>query len=117
MATLEEELMRAFQSGLAGAVKDRLGRHDSPLDKMLSAVLQQHDGDFRAMLINAVSSALSDENFRTTITEGVRAKLARTLIDRFGGELEKQVNLLKSDPATRARITLAIEEIVSKKSA
>jgi len=30
----------------------------------------------------------------------------------LGGELEKQVNVLKSDPATRARITLAIEEIV-----
>jgi hypothetical protein len=39
------------------------------------------------------------------------------LVQRFGGELEKQVNALKSDPTTRARITIAIEEIVKQKTA
>jgi hypothetical protein len=42
--------------------------------------------------------------------------LAKVLIQRFGGEMEKQVNVLKSDPTTRARITLAIEEIVKQKT-
>lgn len=40
--------------------------------------------------------------------------LAKTLVQRFGGEIEKQVNVFKSDPTTRARITLAIEDIVKQ---
>jgi len=32
----------------------------------------------------------------------------------MGGELEKQVNKLKSNPETRARITLAISDIISQ---
>lgn len=48
-------------------------------------------------------------------TTAVRTTLAKTLVQKFGRELEKQVNALKSDPTTRARITIVIEEIVASK--
>jgi hypothetical protein len=69
----------------------------------------------RTLLVEGIKSALSDESFRDQIKAALRTKLAKVLIERFGGELEKQVNTLKSDPATRARITLAIEEIIKTK--
>jgi hypothetical protein len=59
---------------------------------------------------------LGDEQFRANIAEQARHLLAKQLIQMFSGELEKAVNQLKSDPATRARIVLAIEQIVSQKA-
>jgi hypothetical protein len=68
------------------------------------------------MLEQAVASCVGDPEFVESIRVAVRQSLAKTLVQRFGGELEKQVNALKSDPITRARITLALEEIVKERS-
>ena len=67
------------------------------------------------LLSDAVKSCVGDEAFREEIKSSTRKVLAKTLVARFGGEIEKQVNALKSDPTTRARIVLAIEEIVQSK--
>jgi len=39
-------------------------------------------------------------------------KLAKVLISKMSGELEKKVNELKQDPTTRAKITLAINKVM-----
>lgn len=111
----EKLLVDAINQGIREAVKTKLSGYQSPLDGIIGDALKRHDADFRSMLYSAVQSAVGDENFRSYIAAAVRGKLAKVLIDRFGGELEKQVNILKSDPATRARITLAIEEIVKER--
>ena len=55
------------------------------------------------------------DQFRDALKDALNAKLAKTLISRMGGELEKQVNELKANPATRAKITLAINELIELK--
>ena len=42
--------------------------------------------------------------------DALNNKLAKVIVARMGGELEKQVNALKANPLTRAKITLAIEQ-------
>jgi hypothetical protein len=109
---VELEFMNAIHDGIRDGVKSKLGGYNSPLDKMISELLLKHDSLFRDLLESAITSAMKDDTFR----EQVRHKLGSVLVARFGGELEKQVNMLKSDPATRARITLAIEQIVKERT-
>ena len=115
MPDLESDLLQAVKSGLHAAVKEKLASYNSPLEKLLTGIVQSNESELRTLLTDAISSALGDGLFREEIMAGVRKKLATILVQRFGGELEKQVNMLKSDPATRARITLAIEEIIKQK--
>jgi hypothetical protein len=113
----ESELMQAVKAGLQLAVRDRLAnQYNSPLEKVLVGIVEAEKEGLRELLFGSIRSALADPSFREQIAGAVRHKLAKVLVERFGGELEKQVNLLKSDPATRARITLAIEEIVRAKT-
>jgi hypothetical protein len=112
---LTKELLGAVKSGLHAAIKDKLAGYNSPLEKLMANVVEQHAPELRALLVESISTAISDDGFRQAIRDGLRSKLGKILVERFGGELEKQVNLLKSDPVTRARITVAIEEIISKK--
>lgn len=114
---LEKTLTQAIQDGIREGVKSKLGSSygDNPLTPMIAEVLKKHDAAFRSMLSEALTEAVGDVQFRNEIKNAVRHTLAKTLISRFGGELEKQVNVLKSDPTTRARITLAIEEIVKER--
>lgn len=114
---IEKTLTQAIQDGIRDGVKSKLssGYGDNPLTKLISEVLNKHDTAFRSMLSEALETAVVDKAFRKEIKDAVRHTLAKTLIARFGGELEKQVNVLKSDPTTRARITLAIEAIVKER--
>ena len=109
---IQKLVEQTVKESIAAAVQTKLGAYGSPLDAIIADVIKQHDGPIRSLLLDSIGSAFRDDGFRGTVASAVRAKLARTLIERFGGELEKQVNQLKSDPLTRARITTAIDEIV-----
>ncbi len=108
----------AIRDGLREGIKQKLSSsYNNPFDKLIEAAIASRGEEFRTLLAESLTSCLGDWVFREEIKTAVRHTLAKTLIQRFGGELEKQVNVLKSDPTTRARITVAIEEIVKDKTA
>lgn len=107
----EKLLEQAIRGALTEGMKEKL-RYNGTIDTLLKLSIEKHDAKFRSMLEDAIGSCVNDDSFREEIAGAVRTSLAKTLVQRFGGEIEKQVNALKSDPTTRARITIAIEEIV-----
>jgi hypothetical protein len=115
---MEIDTDKLFENSIRDAiregVKSKMSGYNSPLDKLVEASIKTHEASFRALLNDAVASCVTDDDFKDEICEAVRKSLAKTLVQRFGGEIEKQVNALKSDPTTRARITMAIEEIVKQ---
>lgn len=106
----------AIRDGIRDGIREKFKGYNSPIEKSVTAAIEQYSTKFRGLLEESIASCLNDKAFREEIASAVRASLAKTLIQRFGGEMEKQVNVLKSDPTTRARITLAIEEIVKQGS-
>lgn len=110
-------LENALKEGIREAVKAKFAQsYNNPLDALMTKAINDHAEATRRLLADAMQACLSDDDFRRQVAGEVRGKLAKLLVHRFGGELEKQINTLKSDPATRARITLAIEEIVKDRS-
>lgn len=113
----DQLLENAMRDAIREGVKNQLvGGYNSPLTKLIAEAFTTHHASIKTMLEEAVASSVNDPSFREEIATAVRHSLAKTLVARFGGEMEKQVNVLKSDPTTRARITLAIEEIVKDKT-
>lgn len=110
-------LENAIKDGLREAVKSRFtASYNNPLDALITNALREQAVSLHTLITEAIRACVADNGFRLAIADGVRSQLCKTLVQRFGGELEKQVNQLKSDPAMRARITLAIEEIVKDRS-
>jgi hypothetical protein len=114
----DDELFKdAIRDGIREGIKNKFSNHyNGPLDKLVENAVKEHSEPFRALLNDAIKSSVEDSVFREDIKQSVRTTLAKILVQRFGGEIEKQVNALKSDPTTRARITMAIEEIVQQKT-
>lgn len=108
----DEILNNAIKDGIREGIKAKFSGYNSPLDKLVSTAIEANTQAFRGMLEESIASCVNDPDFREEIKSATRTVIAKTLVQRFGGEMEKQVNALKSDPTTRARITLAIEEIV-----
>lgn len=113
-----EQLDSVIREAVRDGIKERLRRdYNNPLDALITAAIATQKESLKAMLEEAIATFAKDQAFRDEISSSVRSVMAKTLVQRFGGEMEKQVNALKSDPTTRARITLAIEEIVKQKTA
>lgn len=113
---IDLEIMNAVRDGIRKGVADKVGSgYDSPLNKVIKDAIDAKVNSFRGLLDEAIAEAIANNEFREQIKSAVRHNIAKSLVSRFGGEIEKQVNVLKSDPSTRARITLAIEEIVKQK--
>lgn len=118
MVDTDKLLLDAIRDGIREGMRQQLTRgYQNPLDALITKAIEAHGAAIRSILDDALKAATGDEEFRQQVAQQVRHKLAQVLVARFGGELEKQVNVLKSDPATRARITLAIEEIVKERAA
>ncbi len=105
----------AIREGLIKGITQQLQGYNGPLAKLIEAQLSERSAAIKTLLESSIQSAVGDPAFVDEIKSAVRTTLAKTLVQKFGGELEKQVNALKSDPTTRARITIAIEEIVASK--
>lgn len=113
----EQELLNAVRDGLREGIKSRLTRdYRNPLDAIIEGVMGKHRSTFESLLCEVIESCVNDPDFREEIKAGTRKIMAKVLVQRFGGELEKQVNALKSNPLTRARIVLAMDRIVKGQS-
>lgn len=113
----DQLLLNAIRDGLREGVKSKFSGYHSPIEKLIEQAVSKHSESFRNLLEDSIASCIQEESFREEIAKATRTSLAKLLVQRFGGEIEKQVNVLKSDPTTRARIVLAIEEIVKSKTA
>ena len=116
--TLDADKMfeTAIRDALREGIKAKMTGYNSDLDKLVSASIAKHDGTIRGLLEESIGSCVNDPTFRDDIKQSVRHTMAKLLVQKFGGELEKQINTLKSDPLTRARIVLALDEIVKQKA-
>lgn len=111
--TTDEMLLKAVKEGIYEALKARLVNYNSPVDILIRDCIKVHESALSGIINQAVSSCVLDQEFKEEIKTAVRTQLARALVQRMGGELEKQVNQLKADPTTRARIVMAIDRIIN----
>lgn len=109
----DEILLNAIKDGVRDGIKTKFtSSYNNPLDKLITDAIAKHGDKVTALIAGSIESALTDDKFRDVVKEQIASTLGKQLVQKFGGELEKQINALKSDPRTRAKITLAISSIV-----
>jgi len=111
---MEKEIVQVAKAAIVKAIETELVGYNKPLSKFVDHVLEQHRADFIRVIDEEVSGVLDAESFRIELRSALNEKLARVLVSRLGGELEKQVNELKANPETRAKITIALSQVLSE---
>jgi len=112
---LEERVYREVCEGLSRAISERMNRGyaDNPLNQMIDQVVQSRADRLRPMIEGALDSAFS-KDFQECLSEAITHKLARVLISKVEGEIEKRANDLRTSPEFRAKLTLAIEKAIKE---
>jgi len=111
--SLEQQIIDQLKKCIPEAISSELVGYNKPLSKLTSSVIEANEGELFELINGEFSNLIGGSEFREVLKSELNNKLAKILIQRMSGELEKQVNALKQNPETRAKITLAISEIVS----
>lgn len=110
---MKEQLLKECEKQIGKALSDALTSYNSPLIKAVQGSLDQVEPQLKTMANEAVSSLICDDEFKQIMQQEIKRKLAKVLISKIGGEVESTVNKLKADPATRARLTVAIDSVMA----
>lgn len=111
---MEDKILQQVNQAIGKAIETELVGYGKPLSKLTEKVINAHESQLYNLINNEVEQLLTTESFRGALKDALNEKLAKVLIARMGGEMEKQVNELKGNPATRAKITLAINRILEE---
>lgn len=115
METIEKLILETVRDSLAKSVGDEINCYSSPVRDLSKAVIEKHKVSLFGIIDEAFSGFSNDPEFRSSIVLAVRTNMAKQLVQKFGGMIEQQVNELKANPTTRAKITLAIDDIIKGK--
>ena len=109
---IEKQVMGNVREAIGKSIVEQLSSYHSPLKALTEAVVAKHNPDLFELIDGEFSKLIGGKAFRDDLRRALNKKLARLLIEKMGGELEKRVRELKENPETRAKITLAIGEII-----
>ena len=98
---MEKEVLKVVKKSISEAIITSLTKYDSPLKKITDNVINDNADELYSLINDEFSSMLYSGDFKESLTNALHTKLAQVLISRMGGDLEKKVNELKSNPATK----------------
>lgn len=113
MTDLEKQVSNCVTEGLTAAIQARLqqGYGDNPLNKLIDSVVVSRLPEIRTTLESAIDVSLKGD-FKKNLQSAVEHKLARILVSKMEGEVEKRVCELRTNPEFRAKVTLAVTNLV-----
>jgi len=111
---MEAKILDLVKKSLDKAMAENLSGYNSPLNDLVKKVISENSQDLYNIMNGEVIALIKEEGFKKAFREAIHGKLAKVLVGRLSGELEKRVNELKQNPQTRAKITLAINEIIEE---
>lgn len=99
LETLENEIVKGWNTGLSDIVKNVVA-----LNREL--ITQRYN--------DALKNALLGENFTRAITEEFQRKIAKNMVAKLEGQVEEAVNVIRQDQTLRAKMIVAIENIINE---
>lgn len=111
---LEADILQASQIAIADAIKSVLVKYDSPLTKLVSSVVSEHDKELRDLINNAFTAVIRTEDFKRSIVDAFSHKVARSIISNNDGLYDKVANELKGDTVFKSKMALAVANVVEE---
>ena len=115
MDYLQEQILAQVNSSIAKAIEDELVGYNKPLNTLVDKVVRDNFEEVHEIVNRAFQTVVRTEAFETSVLEEFERKVAKILVSKLTGQVEKAVNLVNQDPRLRAKMILAIEDIIENK--
>lgn len=112
MTNLEKDILNSTQLAIGKAIGENLTGYHNPLSKLITEVVDSHRNELKEIIESNFTKVIRSKEFDKSVKNAFNHKLAKILVSKLEGSVEKCVNTLRSDPIVRARMILAIEDII-----
>lgn len=107
--SLEKQVLQQINECFADAISKRLqSDYHGPFGKIIERAVAAKEAELFQFVTDAFSE-LTSGSIKEQIKQAAAHKIAKVLVSKMEGEIERRANDFRADPTTRARITLAIE--------
>jgi predicted oxidoreductase (fatty acid repression mutant protein) len=109
---LEYAVLDATKEAIEKAITAALSAYNGPLHKMVEVVVNENRDRLLEITRQAFTDTISTDEFRTAVQSAFVHKLARFLVAKVEGSVEKAANTMLADPVSRARMVLAVKSVI-----
>lgn len=101
---------------IAQALKEKVSSaiNYGEVHELVDDVLIERKAEFDGLLNEMFDAFFQDADVREALLDEFKHKVAKTMVSKLGGAVEKSIAKYRLDPATNARIILAIEKIITE---
>ncbi len=111
----ETEVLTIIRRSLVDAITESMKvGYGNPIGKIVEACIIRHKAELESRVDDLISSTLSSMDFREDILRAFKDKVARVIVSKADGAVEKTVNEYRQNPIFRAKLTLAIERLIAE---
>lgn len=114
LTTLESQILQVAQTSIAAAIKESLTNYQSPLVALTRSVVNDHTTELRSMISDAFVQVIRTDDFKKSIVDAFSHKVARSVISNNDGLFDKVSNELKQDATFKAKMALAVANVVEE---
>ena len=110
----EEEIKEVIIAGLREKVATRYTYE--VVDNIVREVMNEEDSiaTLKKFVNDCLSFVKGDKAFEKEVKAEFQHKVAKAMVGKLEGTVEKAVDVLRQDPTLRAQMILAIEKIINK---
>lgn len=110
----KEDVVDVVREALMSKVGKVLDGYSSPLDKIICSTIAEHEEELSAIIRQALALTLKDKQFVANVNTEFKHKIAKVLVGKMEGAVEKATEKLRANPTLRARLIVAIENIINE---
>lgn len=112
MNDLQKEILQSAQQAVSASIRETLTKYDSPLIKLVKDVVNENSVELKELISSSFKTVIRTEEFKTSILSAFSHKVARTIISNNDGLFDKVSNELKQDSVFKAKMALAVSNVV-----
>lgn len=115
MEIKDSELLQIAKNAIQDKVIERFTTNwSSPLSKMVDSVIENHSIELKELIEDCLSQITSSKLFKDTVKEEFIRKVAKNMVGKLEGLVTKSVDKLNNDVTMKARMIVALEDIIKK---
>lgn len=115
MEIKDSELLELAKAGIREKVLERFTTSwSSPINKMADDVVAAHSIEIKLLMEDCLAQVTKSKLFKDTVKEEFIRKVAKSMVGKLEGTVEKAVDKLKNDPTLKARMIIAIENLIKE---
>lgn len=110
---LEEEILNATKTILINGIKT-LDGYSNPTKPIVISVIKEYEPSISSLFKEAIEKTIRSDNFKEELQKLISQRIIRELVGQSESSIARIVQKMKQDETFRARLTLAIDNIVTE---